>query len=224
MSEPRELIKPHELLKRTRVAVYDAANEARGFADELGDVTCRRGCTNCCHQKVISTPSEGLSIYLYIRDEGRWSEALEARLAEEDAHATRTSHSDWFKEKRPCPFLKNDSCSIYPVRPVGCITTFSTGDPNYCGRSDIESRVGHGQMQIHAPLAPAMWQLACLHMSIDQGIGVMGFMTLAGAVLAGARHATKREPRRSLVIGFGDYDGGAGGLIEKFDAKGKDFA
>lgn len=216
----KALIGPKELLKRVRMAVYDAANEARKFADGLGTVSCRRSCNNCCHQKVLSTPAEGLAVYLFLRDQGRWSEALETRLADEDAYATKTNHAEWFREKRPCPFLKDGACSIYPVRPVGCITTFSTGDPQFCGLPNIQSRIGYGQMQINAPLAPAMWQLASLLMAVDQGIPGMGYMTLAGAVLAGARHATKRPPRRALVMDLGDA---ADGLIERFDAAGKDF-
>jgi Fe-S-cluster containining protein len=216
----RNLIKPMDLLKQVRVAVYDAAQEARAYAGTLGDVSCRRGCVNCCHQKVLSTPSEGLSIYLLLRSSGEWSADLETSLAEEDAYATKTNHADWFKEKRPCPFLKKGACSVYAVRPVGCLTTFSTGDPAHCADPNIKTRVGHGQMQINTPLAPAMLTLGKLHMSVDLGItGGMSFMTLAGAVLAGARHATGRPERRSLVVDFED----AASLIEKFDSAGKDF-
>jgi hypothetical protein len=214
------LIGPKDLLKRVRVAVYDAGNEMRRYADELGEVSCKRACNNCCHQKVLSTPAEGLAIYLYLNSLGRWSDALEARLEEDDAYGTKTNHADWFKERRPCPFLKDGACGVYPVRPVGCIATFSTGDPQFCGRPDIETRIGYGQMQINAPLAPAMFALGSLLMALDNGIKGAGYMTLAGAALAGARHATKRPARRALVVELG-LDGVA--LIDRFDAEGKDF-
>jgi Fe-S-cluster containining protein len=216
----RDLIGPANLLKRIRIAVYDAGAEMRKLANQLGEVSCKRSCDNCCRQKVLSTPAEGLAIFLYLNSLGRWSDALEARLEEDDAYATKTNHADWFKEKRPCPFLKDGACGVYPVRPVGCIATFSTGDPQYCGRSDIESRIGHGQMQINAPLEPGMLELVLILLSLDNGIPGAGFMTLSGAVLAGARHATKRPERRALVVEMG-LEGTK--LIDRFDAEGKDF-
>ena len=270
MTEASSIIGPKELLRRFRVANFDASSELRGFADELGPVSCKRGCDNCCKQKILSTPAEGLSIFLYLRSEGRWSPELEAHLAEEDVYATRTNHADWFKERRPCPFLRSAEarkqgssdqtgseppsllasappglpasaplglpasappslpasappsgvCGVYPVRPVGCIATFSTGDPEFCGRPDIESRIGYGQMQINAPTAPAMFQLLALLMAIENGIPNAGYMTLPGAVLAGALHATGRPPRRALSL---EIKSDSTGLIDRFDAAGKAF-
>ena len=169
---------------------------------------------------MLSSPAEGLGIFLYLRSLDLWSDALEARLEEDDAYGTKTNHADWFKERRPCPFLRNSTCTVYPVRPVGCIATFSTGDPQFCGRPDIETRIGYGQMQINAPLAPGMFALGSLLLSLDIGIPGSGYMTLAGAVLAGARHATSRPARRALSVELG-LDGVA--LIDRFDAEGKDF-
>jgi hypothetical protein len=310
VTETSSIIGPKELLRRFRVANFDASSELRGFADELGPVSCKRGCDNCCKQKILSTPAEGLSIFLYLRSEGRWSPELEAHLAEEDVYATRTNHADWFKERRPCPFLRSAEarkqgssdqtgseppslpasappglpasappglpasaplglpasappslpasappglpasappslpasappslpasappslpasappggvCGVYPVRPVGCIATFSTGDPEFCGRPDIESRIGYGQMQINAPTAPAMFQLLALLMAIENGIPNAGYMTLPGAVLAGALHATGRPPRRALSL---EIKSDSTGLIDRFDAAGKAF-
>jgi len=211
-------IGPRELLRKLRVFTSDAAKEVQEFAEEVGPLSCRRGCDNCCRQKVIMTTSEGLGVYLYLRDEGRWSGELEARLAEEDAYATRTSHDEWWREKRACPFLKDGECGVYPVRPLGCISTFSTNDPKFCGATEVEP--GQGQMQIHAPEAPAMWTLGSFLTSLDNGIPGSGYMTLAGAVLAGARLATGREPRRALALPIGRDPST---LIERFDAAGKSF-
>lgn len=218
MNDDKTLISPRELLRLMHIKTFDAAKEMRQMAGTLGLLSCRSGCDNCCRQKVLSTPAEGLAIFLYLQFKGLWSTELEESLAEEDVHATKTSHDQWFRQKRPCPFLKKGTCGVYPVRPVGCIATFSINDPSFCGMSDIPS--GLGQMQINAPTAPAMQRLGLFLLSIEQGIPGAGYMTLPGAVLAGARHATEREPRRALVV---DLMIGSQSLIERFDAAGKDF-
>ena len=214
------LISPRELLRQMHIKTFDAAKEVAGMAATLGNVQCKRGCDNCCHQKVLSTPAEGIAIFLYLKFKDLWSAELEDKLAEEDVHGTRTSHHDWFMERRPCPFLEKGACSVYPVRPVGCIATFSINHPSFCGMPDSKVPPGLGQMQINAPTAPAMQSLGFLLMGIEQGIPGAGYMTLPGAVLAGARHATERQPRRALVVPLGI---GSGSLIEKFDAAGKTF-
>lgn len=54
--------------------------------------------------------------------------------------------NDWIRRvslrlKKPCPFLENDLCSIYPVRPLACILF-----PEYLvneGRFEVEARKEH---------------------------------------------------------------------------------
>jgi Fe-S-cluster containining protein len=217
------LISPRELLRQVRLKTMAVGEELRSFADEVATshgkrVECKRGCDNCCKQKVIVTEAEGVAIYIYLRSEGRWSDELEARLAEEDVHATRTNHSDWFKEKRPCPFLRDGECGVYAVRPISCAATFAINDPSFCGMPDVPP--GLGQMQINSPFAPASKDLILFMLSVEAGLGVDGFMTLPAAALAAARRATKREPRRALVVQLHD---GVGELIERFDREGAAF-
>lgn len=214
----RALIGPKELLRLFRTHTFDVGKEMRRLADDVGQINCGRGCDNCCKQKVLSTPAEGLGIYLLLRAESRWTPALEERLVAEDVYATRTSHDQWFGERRPCPFLKNGQCSVYAVRPVGCLSTFSTNDPKFCG--DSRPPPGAGQMQINAPTAPAMWRLGTLLVALERGIPGSGYMTLPAAVLAAARHVEKRSQRRALTL---PIEKDAGGLIERFDAAGKTF-
>lgn len=223
MSTDTSLISPRELLRRMRIKTFDAAKEVRGFADEVANqqgkfVVCKRGCDNCCHQKVLSTPAEGLGIFVYLHQQGLWSAELEERLAEEDVYSTRTNHDQWFRQRRPCPFLKDNECSVYPVRPPGCFATFAINAASFCGMPDVPP--GLGQMQISAPNAPAMQSLGLFLLGLEENIPGAGYMTLPGAVLAGARHATSREPRRALVINIVT---GVPGLIEKFDEAGKTF-
>ena len=69
--------------------------------------------------------------------------------------------NDWIRRvslrlKKPCPFLENDLCSIYPVRPLACILF-----PEYLvheGRFEVEARQEHFRdflcLQSPIPLSP----------------------------------------------------------------------
>ncbi len=128
-----------QLLRKIRIAKFDAAAElVEEAAREVGPVTCSKGCSNCCRQKVLLTESEAFGIFLYLRAEGRWTPAEQKRLAIADLDAKLTSHPDWFAARKPCPFLDpHGECSVHPVRPLACLATFSSaGDPERCADAD----------------------------------------------------------------------------------------
>lgn len=98
-------------------------------------LACKKGCGACClHQKDIPLyPHELVGIYWYVSEKitPPSREILKKRLL------TRTGGSS-------CPFLMDDSCSIHPVRPVGCrqFNVFSAPcapgeDPYYTRRDDV---------------------------------------------------------------------------------------
>jgi Fe-S-cluster containining protein len=98
-------------------------------------LACGKGCGNCCeHQKDLPLyPHELVGIYWYVSEKmaAPMREALKNRLA---AHAPDS----------PCPFLIDGSCSIHPLRPVGCrqFNVFTTPcapgeDPYYTRRNDV---------------------------------------------------------------------------------------
>lgn len=72
---------------------------------------CSEGCGACCktHSDIPVYPLELAGIYWYAigKMKGRLRNILSKQLAE---------HSG----KPPCPFLVDDACSIYPVRPIAC--------------------------------------------------------------------------------------------------------
>jgi len=98
-------------------------------------LACGRGCGNCCvHQRDIPLyPHELVGIYWYVSEKISSStrETLKAQLAVHTVDA-------------PCPFLVEGSCSIHPLRPVGCrqFNVFTTPcaqgeDPYYTRRMDV---------------------------------------------------------------------------------------
>jgi Fe-S-cluster containining protein len=67
-------------------------------------MACKRGCNYCCHSPVALTQVEALVI-------------AEAAGLEADCSPGRTSTPDEVGDA-PCPFLKNNECSIYEFRPM----------------------------------------------------------------------------------------------------------
>jgi Fe-S-cluster containining protein len=98
-------------------------------------LACGKGCGNCCeHQKDLPLyPHELVGIYWYV------SEKLPAatRYVLKNSLAVHTADS-------PCPFLISGSCSIHPLRPIGCrqFNVFTSPcapgeDPYYTRRDDV---------------------------------------------------------------------------------------
>lgn len=111
------------------IAIRDAEKKERK------KLACGKGCGSCCiHQKDLPLyPHEIVGIYWYVSEKltGPGREVLKSRLAD------RTTVSG-------CPFLIDNSCSIHPVRPVGCrqFNVFTTPcasgeDPYYTRRDDV---------------------------------------------------------------------------------------
>jgi Fe-S-cluster containining protein len=101
---------------------------------------CSRGCSSCCTQNVTITAVEGVAILRYIlaKDMNFW---LAEKLASPRTHQPpKMTTNDFAKaciegrEVDPgnrdnlstCPFLENNLCQIYPVRPFGCRLFIST--------------------------------------------------------------------------------------------------
>lgn len=98
-------------------------------------LACGKGCGNCCaHQKDLPLyPHELVGIYWYVIEKT----VPPARDILKDRLANHVFGS-------ACPFLIDDSCSIHPVRPVGCrqFNVFTTPcrpgeDPYYTRRDDV---------------------------------------------------------------------------------------
>ncbi len=103
--------------------------------NEKKKLACGKGCGNCCmHQKDLPLyPHELVGIYWYVSEKlpATTRDALKSRLA-------------FHKADLPCPFLIDGSCSIHPLRPVGCrqFNVFAKPcapgeDPYYTRRDDV---------------------------------------------------------------------------------------
>ncbi|MBW6520012.1 MAG: YkgJ family cysteine cluster protein [Desulfoarculaceae bacterium] len=96
---------------------------------------CEKNCASCCTQNVIMTAVEGEAICRLIRQTGRdlwFADKLQnkgttgrPRMTTNDfAGACLGQGEDGQPEllgnMSPCPFLENDCCRIYEVRPFSC--------------------------------------------------------------------------------------------------------
>ena len=77
---------------------------------------CAKGCSYCCSLEVSAFPQETFRIAreLTARTD---REAVVAKLT---AHAARNPRGTDRLQREPCPFLVDQACSIYEVRPLAC--------------------------------------------------------------------------------------------------------
>lgn len=111
------------------IAIRDAEKKGKR------KLACGKGCGNCCvHQTDIPVyPHELVGIYWYVSEKmtSPMRDTLKSLLS---VHAIGP----------PCPFLIEGSCSIHPLRPIGCrqfnvfTTTCESGeDPYYTRRDEV---------------------------------------------------------------------------------------
>jgi Fe-S-cluster containining protein len=88
------------------------------MVDEIGALAkphaaCRRGCSHCCHIPVLIPEQEANLIGRFIHVKPEKVEGIT------QAREIRTGYDN------PCPFLKDDQCSIYAHRPLACRQQFN---------------------------------------------------------------------------------------------------
>jgi Fe-S-cluster containining protein len=126
------------------VALQDVMEFVQTIIDKLETsgqsplVSCRSGCSYCCHSLIKVIPAEALLIDSFLR----------RNLLNNDIQILKTSILKYqllvkgktlkervsIKDKTPCIFLKEDDCSIYPVRPFIC-RAWNSLDQSVCKSS-----------------------------------------------------------------------------------------
>ena len=154
---PTGPIRPEALLPLYRAIADRLTDMSAKFAAESGDaVTCKRGCAACCRQLVAISALEARELMKLVERlpeprrsvvRQRFAEA-QRRLEAEAPHLLgpmRYPHEAAYTQDQnmdlarqylrlwiDCPFLEDESCSIYADRPVTCRQYVVTSAPEHC--------------------------------------------------------------------------------------------
>lgn len=93
------------------------------------EITCRAGCTACCYIDVDVTGDEVAAILNYCTENAI---EIDKEYLKKQAAVGRKTYSNLSR----CVFLKNNLCSIYPVRPAACRKHWVKTDPSLCDFSE----------------------------------------------------------------------------------------
>lgn len=100
-----------------------AADEliARRIAGKRMD--CAQGCAWCCHQLIVMTNrDDAIAMLRAARAQLSTAEFhdFEIALREQATQISKMTHEEAETKHWTCPFLRDNSCSIYDLRPVAC--------------------------------------------------------------------------------------------------------
>lgn len=115
-----------ENLKAAIRAMYEAVDGLlEGFLERAGSdgkpAECKNGCAFCCHQPVFALTHEMLYLKDFIESgiPGK-QEGFIKHSREKSLLTLNKSLEEQDKIKYACPFLENNSCSVYEARPMAC--------------------------------------------------------------------------------------------------------
>ena len=126
--------------------------QANGVTDE---VSCRSGCTDCCHQMVPVGPTELASLRRAIRSlESSARRRVERRIvstaatlrslgftaefSEPEPERRRQLRRRYFDQAIPCPLLEDGTCVVRDERPLICRDYLVSSDPVHCSTMDSQ--------------------------------------------------------------------------------------
>ncbi len=160
VSVPREDLRMTDLLPLLFSFSNALVMLGEDVAREAGKpVSCRAGCGACCRQLVPVSEPEAVHLAELVqalpperatRIRERFRAALEAlgagltgRLRDPDANKTidqrRQMGLEYFRAGVPCPFLENESCSIYQQRPLSCREYLVSSPAENCKKPSAET-------------------------------------------------------------------------------------
>jgi hypothetical protein len=93
------------------------------------DIKCKAGCTACCFIDVDVSFDEVAVIINYCNQNAI---EIDKEYLEKQSEVGRKKFSEFSR----CVFLKDNMCSIYPVRPIACRKHWVKTDPSLCDFSD----------------------------------------------------------------------------------------
>jgi len=148
-------------IKKLRLKGIEAEYTGEAFK-RSAKISCQKGCSYCCRAYTEATiqECEAIAFFLYqneeilnpfvktypqwkemVHEQGDVSKNLEeimhqakatAAYGEEREAIEKAVNDELRRYSIPCPFLSNDICSIYEVRPYVCAGYFTFNAPDKC--------------------------------------------------------------------------------------------
>ena len=164
--------------KKTGLAQAETMLKERAAA-EGATLSCKKGCSYCCRVYVFATLQEAecISHYLYEHEDAlnrfleayrgwrrglglferklaRLGQALARSLAGELSGGEQARFQadiiEYAMRKVPCPFLAENACSIYEVRPFVCAAVAASTPPDWCSvDSESVGRAKHFKLEFN---------------------------------------------------------------------------
>ncbi len=124
-------LSPQEAL----IGFYRRLDAAVAKAIEESSVkpACRAGCSFCCYYKVEARAVEVLAIreYVLAKFKPELIQAIVEQANRNVAEAKTLTHIEHLATNQRCPFLVDDKCTVYSVRPSKC-RNFHAADMQGC--------------------------------------------------------------------------------------------
>jgi len=142
-----------DLLPLLQIMSNEVVASAEKEAHERGQtISCRKGCGACCRQLVPISPVEARHVARLVADmpqprrtqirqrfasareqleaAGLWQRLDDRQEWREDS--VSDIGLDYFRQRIPCPFLEDESCSIHLERPLTCREYLVTSPAENC--------------------------------------------------------------------------------------------
>jgi|GEM_PF-5303938 len=111
-------------LKNGKDNIISTMKKFLAYVDELNSIyqeysPCKKGCSSCCDIPVAISDLEAIIIKEYLdKNNIKYQQLNSLKAKQENAGKNELIGAKYTGIR--CPFLKDDNCSIYPVRPFNC--------------------------------------------------------------------------------------------------------
>lgn len=213
---------------------------------------CARGCSQCCRLFVVASLQECEVIvhYLYNHEEilahflrsfDAWKDRIAritrcfkaindlyqqittGEVSAENRQRFENECGLYAKANIPCPFLKDDACSIYEVRPYVCAGVVTVSPPEWCSVNHprhpeavyLKSSMGPESVPPYLTL-PAAREIIASMPSLVFNLLYDGYNLLATVPgLEGLRNEVVGDPEVQAALAGRQYSAGMGGYAKQ---------
>jgi Fe-S-cluster containining protein len=139
-------------------AIIDVLDEELNKIDQdtMKKISCRRGCSACCHIQVDMTIEEAWLAAMEAADNN--IEIDKERLKDQATFKDENDYTAAGRERARCVFLKDNECSIYERRPMGCRKYLVMTPPENCdpwGPNGVNSVASHFNLDVEIAVSGA---------------------------------------------------------------------